>query len=241
MVREDQKEIKFVERQDPDHPYCTNWPMSMEEENEEEYVIQSIFPCPIYWTKRNLILEPSEMKEIEDILERGMRLTAPDHYISNNTYIFNTKLYNIKEFCEKHIKIYVNKVINPKKELDFYITQSWLNMSEPGGGHPMHRHQNSIIGGVFYITTVEDDLILFNDPNIMIKENIKFEVKEYNSWNSPSWDFPVNNNDLMLFSPWMEHSVPQNKKATTNRVSLAFNVFAKGPLGQEDIINELFL
>ena len=37
MVRKDKKEIKFVERQDPDHPYCTNWPMS-EEEKEEKMV-----------------------------------------------------------------------------------------------------------------------------------------------------------------------------------------------------------
>ena len=37
MVRKDQKEIKFVERQDPDHPYCTNWPMS-EEEKEDKMV-----------------------------------------------------------------------------------------------------------------------------------------------------------------------------------------------------------
>ena len=35
MVRKDQKEIKFVERQDPDHPYCTNWPMSEGEKEEK--------------------------------------------------------------------------------------------------------------------------------------------------------------------------------------------------------------
>ena len=35
MVRKDQKEIKFVERQDPDHPYCTNWPMSEEEKEKK--------------------------------------------------------------------------------------------------------------------------------------------------------------------------------------------------------------
>ena len=38
MVRKDQKEIKFVKRQVPEHPYCTNWPMS-EEENEIELCI----------------------------------------------------------------------------------------------------------------------------------------------------------------------------------------------------------
>ena len=39
MVRKDQKEIKFVERQDPEHPYCTNWPMKNEEMNEIEICI----------------------------------------------------------------------------------------------------------------------------------------------------------------------------------------------------------
>jgi DNA-directed RNA polymerase subunit RPC12/RpoP len=38
MVRKDQKEIKFVKRQNSEHPYCTNWPMSMEE-NEIEICI----------------------------------------------------------------------------------------------------------------------------------------------------------------------------------------------------------
>ena len=32
------KPIKFVERQDPDHPYCTNWPMN-EEKNEIEICV----------------------------------------------------------------------------------------------------------------------------------------------------------------------------------------------------------
>ena len=40
MVRKDQKEIKFVERQDPDHPYCTNWPMS--EEGKEEKMTRKV-------------------------------------------------------------------------------------------------------------------------------------------------------------------------------------------------------
>ena len=38
MVRKDQKEIKFVERQDPYHPYCTNWPMSEEEKNNTDII-----------------------------------------------------------------------------------------------------------------------------------------------------------------------------------------------------------
>ena len=39
MVRKDQKEIKFIKRQDSEHPYCTNWPMKNEEKNEIEICI----------------------------------------------------------------------------------------------------------------------------------------------------------------------------------------------------------
>ena len=42
MDHKDKKPIKFVERQDPDHPYCTNWPMSEEEENNKDFI--GIFP-----------------------------------------------------------------------------------------------------------------------------------------------------------------------------------------------------
>ena len=47
MVRKDQKEIKFVRRQDPEHPYCTNWPMSEEEQDNTDIIIKDfigIFP-----------------------------------------------------------------------------------------------------------------------------------------------------------------------------------------------------
>ena len=38
MVRKDQKEIKFIKRQDSEHPYCTNWPIN-KEENEIEICV----------------------------------------------------------------------------------------------------------------------------------------------------------------------------------------------------------
>ena len=38
MDHKDKKPIKFVKRQDPEHPYCTNWPMS-EEMNEIEICV----------------------------------------------------------------------------------------------------------------------------------------------------------------------------------------------------------
>ena len=160
-----------------------------------EPLINNIFPCPVYTVIRDSNLNTTEIKEIEDIIEEGMEgKNEVNNSTSTNSYIFDTRLHNLKEFCEKHIKIYINTIINPKEEVDFYITQSWLTITKPGENHKVHSHQNSIISGVFYVATVEVDKINFYEPN-KVKQVIKFEPKEFNLWNSDSWSFPVTNNE----------------------------------------------
>ena len=65
----------------------------------------------------------------------------------------------------------------PKEELDFYITQSWINITKPDEFHHEHFHTNSIISGVFYISTEEDDAITFSNPNIKTKGLISLGKK----------------------------------------------------------------
>ena len=206
-----------------------------------DFRINGIFPCPVYRAHRDSDLELSEKKEIKGIVEEGGMHQNKFNSTSNSSHIFNTRLYNLKEFCENHIKIYVNEIINPENELDFYITQSWLNVTKPGEKHHKHDHQNSLISGVFYIATVEDDKIMFYDSSAKLKERMRIPPKEYNIWNSSSWFFSVEKNNLLLFPSWLDHSVDQNKNATTGRISLSFNVFAKGIFGSSDSKNELIL
>ena len=203
-------------------------------------ILHGLFPCPVYIVKRDTNLSPKETKEIGKIVEEGMHKSYGNS-ISNNSYIFNGKLKKIKQFCEEQLKIYVKEVINPKEELDFYITQSWLNITKPGEHHHEHSHQNSLISGVFYISTVEDDKITFTDPSSKMKQLIHLEQEEFNSWNSTNWFFTVNNNELVLFPSWLCHRVRVNEKATTDIISLSFNTFIKGTLGTERNLTELIL
>jgi uncharacterized protein (TIGR02466 family) len=160
---------------------------------------------------------------------------------SNNSYIFNSKLKEIKQFCEQQIKIYVREIINPEQDFDYYITQSWLNINKPGEYHPYHFHPNSVISGVFYISTVEDDTIEFIDPNFIMKSGIVVIPKETTVWNYPSWQKTVDNNELILFPSWQPHMVRPNNIATKNRMSLAFNTFVRGNLGEQNMLNQLIL
>ena len=188
-----------------------------------KHEIMGILPIPVYKTERELNISESESEEIKSIIEEGVH-DRLGNLRSDNSYIFDNKLKKIKEFCDQHIKIYAKEIIDPKKELNFYITQSWLNITKPGGSHSRHWHPNSIISGVFYVSTVEDDTIcFFKDRDLKVMQ-IESNV---NAYNTHVWGVSVKNNALILFPSWLEHSVERNEKATNDRISISFNVFMK--------------
>ena len=199
-----------------------------------------IFPTPVYIVKRDSNISPEEEKEIKNIVNEGMEINKGNSS-SNNKYIFNEKLKSLKQFCERHVNIYVNETIKPKEKVDFYITQSWLNITKPGEYHHDHSHNNSIISGVFYISAEEDDEITFTDPNYKVKDIIRIEPEEFNLYNSATWFFPSITNELILFPSWLNHQVEPNEKAITDRISISFNTFVRGTLGKRDGLTELIL
>ena len=206
-----------------------------------KHMINGLFPTPLYVVKRDTNLSPKEEKEVRKIIEKEGTKKNAGNTRSNNSDIFNGKLKKIKQFCEQQLNIYVKEVIVPKEELDFYITQSWLNITKLGEFHHKHSHQNSIISGVFYISTEEDDKITFSDPNTKVRELINFEPKEFNPFNSSNWFFESVTNGLILFPSWLGHKVSMNEKATTDRISISFNTFVRGTLGRRKELTELIL
>ena len=208
-------------------------------DQDPEIQLHGLFPTPVYVGKRDTNLTPREEKEIKEIIDEGVHNNI-SNITSNNSYIFDDKLKEIKQFCEQQLKIYIKNIISPIGELDFYITQSWLNITKPGESHHEHSHSYSIISGVFYILTEEDDSISFSDPNIKVKEVIKFD-SEFNMWNSAYVTIPIKTNEILLFPSWLDHKVMPNEKATSNRISISFNTFVRGTLGKENELYKLVL
>ena len=209
----------------------------------DEFVIYNMFPVPVYETHRNLDLDSTEEKDLDDIIEEGLRKNA-ENSRSINDYVFNTKLKNIKEFCEEHIKKYVKEIINPVEELDIYITQSWVNVTKPGEGHQNHRHENSIISGAFYLRTDVGQTITCFNPRGMMNYNyqptIHFEEKN-TVWNSETFSYEVSSGQLLLFPSWLLHGVHANSQQTKEVISISFNTFVRGNLGAGVNLNQLIL
>ena len=199
--------------------------------------ISGIFPTPIYISKLVRELTPLELKFVDknkkDFYKNDGNIT------SNNNYILNEKPFaNIKKELDLRIQDYFNKVISPANNITPYITQSWLNYTETNQYHHKHAHPNSLVSGVFYINCHEEhDKIKFFNDNY---KTIKLEVKDWNMWNSESWWFSVKTGDIILFPSSLTHMV-ETKQGDNTRISLAFNVFIKGTVGNNKNLTELHL
>jgi uncharacterized protein (TIGR02466 family) len=199
--------------------------------------INGIFPTPIYISKLNRELTSKELSFIDktksDCNKNEGNITSNDNYILNNK-VFK----NLKEDLDLRVKDYFEKVISPTDAITPYITQSWLNYTETNQYHHKHEHPNSLVSGVFYINCNEkfDKIKFFNNKY----QTIKPEIKDWNIWNSESWWFSVKTGDVILFPSSLTHMV-ETKQGDNTRISLAFNVFIKGTIGNNNNLTELIL
>ena len=200
-------------------------------------VISGIFPTPIYVSKLNRELSK---KEIDFIEKSKLNFYKNEGNItSTNNYILNEKTFSLlKKDLDLRIQDYFDKIISPANNITPYITQSWLNYTETNQYHHKHAHPNSLVSGVFYINCNEefDKIKFFNEKY----QTIKPEVKDWNIWNSESWWFSVKTGDVILFPSSLTHMV-ETKQGDNTRISLAFNVFIKGKIGNNINLTELYL
>lgn len=202
-----------------------------------ESTINGIFPTPVYMSKLGRELTKKELsfvdKSKKDFDENEGNITSKDNYILNQE-IFT----DLKEELQLRIQDYFDKIICTSNDITPYITQSWLNYTETNQYHHKHSHNNSFISGVFYINSNDkfDKIKFFNDTY----KTILPDVKNWNLYNSETWWFPVKTGDIILFPSSLTHMV-ETKEGTNTRVSLAFNVFIKGTIGNNKNLTELIL
>jgi uncharacterized protein (TIGR02466 family) len=199
--------------------------------------INAIFPTPIYISKIDRELTKNELSFVDktklDVYKNEGNTTSNDNYILNHK-----EFKYLKADLDLRVKDYFEKVISPTDAITPYITQSWLNYTEKNQYHHKHQHPNSLVSGVFYINCLEEhDKIKFFNDNY---KTIKPEIKDWNIWNSESWWFPVKTGDIILFPSSLSHMV-ETKEGTNIRISLAFNVFIKGTIGNNKNLTELMI
>ena len=154
---------------------------------------------------------------------------------SEDTFILDNKeLKKIRTFFETKLNKFATEVLQCTNK--FVITQSWLNITGGGESHHEHTHSNSIVSGVWYPHTHEK-----LPPIQFLKDrdkSIELNVVNYNYYNNDSFLFPAKAGELLLFPSNMRHGVMSNKY-DEKRISLSFNTWVKGDLGDVNRLTSL--
>jgi uncharacterized protein (TIGR02466 family) len=193
-----------------------------------------LFPTPLYINN----IDAPLINQQKDYLLNLPKILNLGNLRSESGYIFEYPLFvELKKTINEHIKEYVN-IVYPNSNLDVYITQSWANYTDPNQYHHKHSHPNSFISGVFYVNAIKnEDMIKFYKnflPTYQINHN------QPNNYNSQDVAILVETGDLVLFPSNFEHNVPPTTSKET-RISISFNTFIKGNIGDENSSTALYL
>jgi uncharacterized protein (TIGR02466 family) len=190
-------------------------------------ILHGIFPTPV--AKFDLGREFTD-REIQFMLNQK-QYSNEGNTTSDDNYVFNSpELKDLSDFCDAAVAEYLKQIHSPSKDVKLRITQSWLNYTKPGQYHHKHAHPNSFVSGCLYIkANRESDRIYFYRDGY---KQISLPTENWNLYNSESWWFEAAAKELILFPSSLTHMV-QPVKGEDTRISLSFNTFPVGYVGDE--------
>jgi len=201
--------------------------------------LYTIFPTPVIkykFPRKFNNIEINFFDEIKNEINKNYgNYTTKDNYI-----LKDDSMKDIFKFCQSCLDSYFEKIYCPSvNTCNLQLTQSWINYTKKGEFHHAHTHPNSIISGVFYMSANKKyDEIIFNKPDSQNQYEIL--TKKRNDFNTPECSFTIETYDLLLFPSGMYHRVPPVTNEDT-RISLAFNSFFRGTIGDAKGLTELKL
>jgi uncharacterized protein (TIGR02466 family) len=141
-----------------------------------------------------------------------------------------------RDVVEKEIEVYAREVLRVSRNVEFYVTNSWVNVYRPGESAGPHIHHNSLISGVLYLQVTETSgaLVFHRDIYSVIPfpPALDLDMDSFNLYNCKSWGHKPKTNDICLFPSMVMHSADPNE-SDQERWCLAFNVFARGNIGSD--------
>ncbi len=205
---------------------------------EIEFKLSGIFPTPVYFSLNIKEIE-EELNFVEE--QKSKVFKNEGNTTTLDTYILEQPVFkDLKNIFEQHLEIYLKNVICPLEEnIKIYITQSWLNYTNFKQYHHAHYHSNSFLSGVFYFKADKEfDKISFKLPPR--PSFLEMVSKDINMFNTTGCDFPVGKAALVIFPSYLFHHV-RVKEDNNERISLSFNTFVKGTIGNYNALTQLKL
>ena len=190
-------------------------------------MIQNLFMTPVYFKNTSYTLNKKQIKFLKTCKKKDNSFNKS----SLNSYVLELPLFKtLKKEMMDHVKKYVYQTLAVNLSVEVFMTQSWFNWTRQTEQHHKHEHPNSFVSGVYYVDVdPKVDKIFLNKE---VRTDIKLVGTEYNDYNAESFYLPVSNRDIIIFPSDLNHHVA-TKQDKKERISLAFNTYLKGKIGDE--------
>ena len=193
--------------------------------------ITKLLGTPVFQSPEKYKFNKSELEFIDKQRENTIINQSGNSYSKNNYVLETPELKDLKEFCNNSLSIFFYDRFKVKKDIEIYITQSWINFNQKNTSHHRHKHVNSIISSVIFIKGEMCPITFYNSERNLFGNLLSFEdFTAPNENNTSQVYFNNQNGSLFLFPSTLMHSVAKNK-SDVERISLSFNTFIKGQLG----------
>jgi len=202
--------------------------------------VLDLFPTPlgIYELNREFFEDEINFFKKE---QNNITKNIGNFYSKNNYILENREMEGLKIILEDCLNNFYLSIFCPKYKSKVYITQSWLNFTQENEYHHAHNHLNSFLSGVLYVSSDEKtDNITFSKIGLVNNNIFSVETEKFNQFNSRSYTLPTKSKTLLFFPSNVVHEV-LNKKSNSLRISLSFNSFLRGKIGNNEELTELIL
>lgn len=144
------------------------------------------------------------------------------------------ELRHVHDIVMREVGLYTRELLAVNESVQFYVTNSWVNIHRRGHSAGGHVHHNSLISGVLYLKVPPNsgDLVFHRDLLSLVPfpPALDLDVNSFNLYNCKSWSYTPKTHDICLFPSVVMHSVDPSE-SDEERWSLAFNVFVRGDFG----------
>jgi uncharacterized protein (TIGR02466 family) len=199
----------------------------------------SVLPQTIYRFKSTPeLLKDTQIKVVDlQWQNNGNNSISLDYFLNKKIEFQN--LHNWFYECLLEVKNELNYIVE-----DIKITQSWANLNLKGQSHHPHKHPNSMLSGVYYLT----------DCNVGTRFFMQNIWGNFNGDQSsvcifdllPNYNSVITHIEnekpgtLVIFPSTLPHSVDSNM-GENPRYTISFNSFPSGNIGNFDNLDGVLL
>lgn len=195
--------------------------------------LDHVFPTPIYTVRLSENTFIDTKQRVNDYCNATKIPNLPTGELKTTFYDHQDYLGKISaKLCLQEINIRVREFFHLQGfSSDCFIdVTSWLQIYPPDSFFIKHDHYGAITSGVIYLQVPENsgDLRFYDPIHARRVTNVFFKnvISVGNEYNFQHINYTPKEGEMIIFPPWLEHSVEFNR-SSEERIAVSFNIWAK--------------